>query len=165
MPYIFVHAPLSWLRPSVLRRSRHIRSVSKTSLQRRRLGRHSLHFTQGSLTRITALLANRDAGKLNSPRNVRLKRACTDWTGKAEAPRSTRADQRSLWHVFVGVPSAVSAVSSGYAGEFLRHFSYTCFRAASSESVTSGLLPTGAALGSSPSGVDSSGSSTSLRRV
>jgi hypothetical protein len=40
-----------------------------------------------------ALLANRDAGKLNSPRNVRLKRACTDWTGKAEAPRSTRADQ------------------------------------------------------------------------
>ena len=73
---------------------------------------------------------------------------------KRRARRGRTSDR--WWHVFVG---------SGYAGEFLRRFSYTCFRAASSESATSGLLRTGAALGSSPSGVDSSGSSSSRRKV
>jgi hypothetical protein len=74
----FAHAPFSWLRCSVLRRSRHIRSVSKTSLQRRRLRRHSLHFTRAAPpgSRVT---------RYGSPRRLGSAAAFYEWpTNRSE---------------------------------------------------------------------------------
>jgi hypothetical protein len=153
----FVHAPLSWLRPSVLRRSRH-NSVSQQNIPSTpTIGPPFTPFHPGKLYPDHALYRP-IVMPANSTHCEMFDLSARAQIGPVKPKRRAQRGRTSdrWWHVFVG---------SGYGGmsscgvSLIRAFAR--LRQSPSLRVSCQQEP----LGSSPSGVNSSGSSSSRRKV